>query len=247
MLATVVPPAFDSLHSQPALLGVSAVDVGDLELAAVRRREAVDDVVHVRRVAVEPDDRVARRRCVIALVDIARLLDDVGDRAVVAVHDDAEVLRVGHVLREDERAVVPRGDRIGLRVLEDVVAEADDELLSGGEVARHADHLRDPAGFDLHLVGQVEVEQQLVAVARHHAAVAEEVDELTRMLLAGDEEHLAHADALQQLERVVDHRPAPDRQQVLVRDSGELREPRGAATGGNEAFHAVDAIATSAS
>ena len=50
-----------------------------------------------------------------------------------------------------------------MRVLEDVVAEADDELVAGGEVARHADHLRDPAGLDLHLVGQVEVEERLVA------------------------------------------------------------------------------------
>ena len=54
-------------------------------------------------------------------------------------------------------------DRVGVAVLEDVVAEADDELLAAGEVARHADDLRDPAGLDLHLVGEVEVEEQLVA------------------------------------------------------------------------------------
>ena len=94
------------------------------------------------------------------------LLDDVRDAAVVAVGDDAEVLRVGHLLHEHERTVVPGRDRVGLRVLEDVVAEADDELLAAREVARHPDDLRDPAGLDLHLVGQVEVEQQLVAAPR---------------------------------------------------------------------------------
>ena len=100
-------PSTRSTSSSP-LLRVDAVDVGDLELAAVRRREAVDDVEHVRRVAVEADDRVVRRRRVVARVDDAGLLDDVGDRAVVAVDDDAEVLRVGDVLREHQRAVAPR-------------------------------------------------------------------------------------------------------------------------------------------
>ena len=50
---------------------------------------------------------------------------------------------------------------LGLRVLEDVVAEADDELLAAREVARHPDHLGDPARLDLHLVGQVEVEESV--------------------------------------------------------------------------------------
>ena len=82
-----------------------------------------------------------------------------------------------------------------------------------------------PPGLDLHLVGEVEVEQHLVAAARLDAPVAEQVDELPRVLLPRDEQHLAHADALQQLQRVVDHRPAPDRQQVLVRDARQLLEP----------------------
>ena len=117
-------------------------------------------------------------------------------------------------------------------MLEDVVAEADDELLAGGEVARHADDLRDAARLDLHLVGEVEVEEQLVAAARAHVAVAEQVDELARVLLAGDEQHLAHAGALQELQRVIDHRPAADRQQVLVRDARQLLEARRVAAGG---------------
>src|SRR5204862_3195251 len=91
--------------------------------------------------------------------------------------------------------------------------------------------------LDLHLVGQVDVEQQLLAPTRRHAAVAEQVDEVARMLLAGHEQHLAHADALQQLERVVDHRPAPDRKQVLVRDASQLLESRRGTAGADEALH----------
>src|SRR5207249_8613264 len=106
------------------------------------------------------------RRRVVTHVDAARLLDDVRDRAFVAVGDDAEVLGVGNVLDEDERAARPGADRVGLCSLEDVVAKADDKLLTGREVARHADDLRDPAGLDLHLVGEVEVEEELVPGAR---------------------------------------------------------------------------------
>ena len=134
-------------------------------------------------------------------------------------------------------------------MLEDVVAEADDELLAAREVARHADDLRDPAGLDLHLVRQVEVEERLVARARANVPVAEQVDELSRVLLARDEQHLADAEPLQELQRVVDHRPAADRQQVLVRDARQLLEPGRGAAGADEPLHAGDPTAarTSAS
>ena len=115
------------------------------------------------------------------------------------------------------------------------------------EVARHADDLRDPARLDLHLVGEVEVEELLVADARAHVAVPEQVDELARVLLPGDEQHLAHTRPLQQLQRVVDHRPAADRQQMLVRDARQLLEARRGAAGGDQSLHAADAIAASGS
>ena len=114
-------------------------------------------------------------------------------------------------------------------------------------VARHADDLRDAARLDLHLVREVEVEERLVARTRAHVAVAEQVDELPRVLLPGDEQHLLHARALQQLQRVVDHRPAPDRQQVLVRDARQLLETRRGPAGGDQALHTADAIAASES
>jgi hypothetical protein len=113
-----------------------------------------------------------------------------------------------------------------VRVLEDVVAEHDDERLAGGEVVRHPDHLRDPARLRLHLVGEIEVEQRLVGAPDREVPVAEEVDHLAGVTLAGHDEHLLDARELQQLQRVVDHRPAADREQVLVRDARQLAEPR---------------------
>ncbi len=109
-----------------------------------------------------------------------------------------------------------------------------------GEVARHPDDLGDPAGLDLHLVGEIEVEERLVGRAGPDAPVAEQVDEVARVLLAGHEQHLADPEPLQELERVVDHRPAADRQQVLVRDARQLLETRRLAAGADQTLHDGD-------
>ena len=73
--------------------------------------------------------------------------------------------------------------------------------------------------------------------------VAEQVDHLAGVALARDEEDVADPRELEELERVVDHRPAPDRQQVLVRDARQLAEARRLAAGADEALrlHARDA------
>ena len=208
------------------------------------RLERVDDVADARRVAVEAHDRVVRRRLVVAEVDHARLLDDVRHPALLVVGDDTEADRVGDLLHEHERAVLPGGDRLRLGVLEDVVAEADDQLLAAREVAGHPDHLRDPARLDLHLVAQVEIEEQLVAGARPQPPVAEQVDEVARVLPAGHEQHLVDTGPLEQLERVVDHRPAADGQQVLVGDARQLLEPRRRPACADQPLHAgADATA----
>ena len=157
------------------------------------------------------------------------LLDHVGDAPVLAVDDDAEALGVRHVLHEHRGAVVTvheRPDRGRLDVLEDVVPEADDQVVVAGEALGHADDLSDPTGLDLHLVGQIQVEQRRVGAALLHLPVAEQVDQLTGVALAGDDHHLPDAGELQQLQRVIDHRPAADRQQVLVDDARQLAEPR---------------------
>jgi hypothetical protein len=54
------------------------------------------------------------------------------------------------------------------------------------------------------------------------------------VLLAGDEHDLADPRELQQLERIVDHRPAPDGEQVLVGDARQLRETRRGAARADE-------------
>src|SRR5207249_4006056 len=98
--------------------------------------------------------------------------------------------------------------------------------------------LGNAARFDLHLVREIDVEQQLVAAPRTHAAVAEQVDEVTRVLLPGDDQDVAHPDPLEELQRVIDHRPAADRQQVLVRDARQLLEPGRRPARADEALHA---------
>src|SRR5207249_4315261 len=97
VLATVVPPAFDASHVEPAPTGVLAIHVGDLELTARRRLEAVDDLEDIRRVAIEADDRIVRRRRVEARVDDTRLLDDVDDPPVAVVREHAECLWIRHL------------------------------------------------------------------------------------------------------------------------------------------------------
>ena len=107
MLAGVLPPAPYRYDRESAALGVGAVDVGDLELTPTGRLEARDDLEHIRRVAVEPDNGIVRRRGVVAEIDDARLLGEVDDCARAVVDDDAEVLGVGDVLDEQEGRVAP--------------------------------------------------------------------------------------------------------------------------------------------
>ena len=161
------------------------------------------------------------------------------DASIVVVHDDAEVLRVVDLLHEDpgaRRALRPRANARGLGELEDVVAEHDHEGRTGGEVPCHAHDLRDPTGLRLHLVREIELEDRIAAAARRKPPVPEEVDHLPRVALARDEEHLCDPCQLQELQGVVDHRPAPDREQVLVRDAGELAQACRLAAGADEAL-----------
>ena len=52
-----------------------------------------------------------------------------------------------------------------MRVLEDVVAEDDDERLTGRELLGHSHHLGDPARARLHLVGEIELEERSLTPA----------------------------------------------------------------------------------
>ena len=95
LLAGVEPPALEHLVAD----GVAVVDqpldgVGDLELAAPRRLDGGDRLVHERREQVDADEGEVRRR-------VGRLLDEAHDLAAGAELGDAEALRVGHLAQED--------------------------------------------------------------------------------------------------------------------------------------------------
>ena len=65
----------------------------------------------------------------------------------------------------------------------------------------------------------------MLPVPGQHPPVTQEVDHLPGVARTGHDEHLFDARQLQQTQRVQDHRPLRDREQVLVRDSGQLPEP----------------------
>jgi hypothetical protein len=67
--------------------------------------------------------------------------------------------------------------------------------------------------------------------------VAEEAEELAGVRPSGDEHRLGHAGPDERLDRVRDHRPVVDRQQVLVGDAGQRIEPAARAACEDDTFH----------
>ena len=132
----VVDPA-----EEPAVGDVVVQDVGDLELAAARWREGVDDGEGVRPQEVDPDrDQVALR--------LGRLLLEADDVARGVELGDPEPLRVRDAV--EERARAPRAVlelaapcREG-RAAQDVVAEDAAERVVADEVAGEPDRVGDP-------------------------------------------------------------------------------------------------------
>ena len=80
-------------------------------------------------------------------------------------------------------------------------------------------------------VGQVEPEMR---------PVAEQLDDVADALAADDDHHLADAHPGERLDRVVDHRPVVDRQQVLVGDDRQREQPRGGPAGEDDALHRAE-------
>ena len=68
-----------------------------------------------------------------------------------------------------------------------------------------------------------------------------------RVGVAGVDHQLGHARVDERFDRIRDHRPVVDRQQVLVRDPRERIEPGALAARENDALHAADATASSSS
>ena len=161
-------------------------------------------------------------------------------RDAVAVHhrdaEMAQMLVLRDVREHDAPAVLllleVLDDRLQ-RALEDVVGEHHAHLVARDEVLRQPERLGDAAGLLLVAVGE-----QVDAVL---AAVAEQPEELAGMRPAGDEHQLDDARLDERLDRVRDHRPVEERQQMLVRDPRERMEPRARAACEDDALHAGDA------
>src|SRR3954454_6999544 len=187
----VGPVALVDPREEPTVRDVVVQDVGDLELAAPRRREPVDDAERVGPEEVHPDrDQVALR--------LPRLLLEADHPAVGVELRDTEPLRVRHAVQQRPRTEVTRlelaRDVGELRSAQDVVAEDAAERLGADEVTRQADRLRDAVGTGLIAVCQVEAEMR---------PVAEQLDYVTDALAPDDDEHLADAHPRERLDRVV--------------------------------------------
>ena len=209
-------------------LEVVVVHVGDLELAASRRLERRDDLEDVGVVEVDAGHgELARRR--------VRLLDDALHAAVAVELRHAEVAQVLDVAlgREDDpaAALLPLEvlDDVLDRALEDVVGEHHADTVAADEALGEAERLGDAARLLLVPVGEP-VDAELLAVA-------EQAQELARVRAAGDEHQLGDAALDERLDRVRDHRPVAERQQVLVRDPRERMKAGARAAGEDDALH----------
>ena len=94
-LAGVDPPAGEQLGAHPLAVGDQPLDgVGDLQLAAGRRRDRPHRVVDRLVEQVHADEGEVRRR-------VVGLLDELDDVAVLVERGDAEAVRIGHLLEQD--------------------------------------------------------------------------------------------------------------------------------------------------
>ena len=149
---------------------------------------------------------------------------------------DTEPLRVGDAVEQRARAEVARfelsGDVGQLRPAQDVVTKDAAEGFGTDEVARETDGLGDAVGAGLVAVGQIEPEVR---------SVAEQLDHVADALAADDDQHLTDTHAGERLDRVVDHRPVVDRQQVLVRDDRQREQPGRGPARQHDALHGAEA------
>ena len=159
--------------------------------------------------------------------------------AVAVHHGDAEMAQVLVLLdlrEHDARALL-----LPLEVLDDRLQRALEDVV--GE--HHAAPCRAPTKCSASPSASamppglllVAVREQVDAVL---VAVAEQPEELARVRPAGDEHQLVDARLDERLDRVGDHRPVVERQQVLVRDPRQRMEPRARAAGEDDALHAGD-------
>jgi hypothetical protein len=199
--------------------------VGDLELAAARRHQVVHDAERVGPQEVHADrDEVA--------LGPSRLLFETDYVALRVQLRDAEALGIGDLVQEGAgaaRAGLELAGRVRQRRTEqDVVPEDAAESVVADEVAGQADGVGDALRPALIAVREIQPEV---------LAVRQQLHDVTDALAADDDHDFADAHAGQRRDRVVDHRPVVDRQQMLVGDDGQREEAGGRAARQHEAFH----------
>src|SRR4051812_42838278 len=225
--AGIGPLAFVDPGEEPPIGDVVVENVGDLEFTAPRRCQTIDHGECVRPEKVDPDrDEVALR--------YGGFLLEGNDSAGRVKLGDAESLRIGDPVQK--RACAPRpgvelaSNGLEGRPAEDVVAKDAAERVVADEAPGEPDGVGDPVGAVLVAIRQVETEVR---------AVREQLNDVADALAADDDENLLDAHARQGLDRVVDHRPVIDRQEVLVRDDREREQSRRGPAGEDDALHAV--------
>ena len=122
-----------------------------------------------------------------------------------------------------------RGEEAADVLFDDVVTEHDTDLVAVREVLGKQQRVGDTALTFLIRVLEV-AEAQVFAVAQ-------ELEEVARMLATCHDHDLANARVHEALDRVIDHRPVVDREQVLVRDERERPQTRTEPAGEDDTFH----------
>src|ERR1700680_560376 len=115
------------------------------------------------------------------------------------------------------------------RSLEYVVPQKHDGPVATDEFLGEAERLGYASRFVL-----VRVEE---AIDPELLPIAEQAKELARVAASGVEPHSRHAALDECLDRVADHRPVIDRQEVLIRDSGERMEAAAGSAREDDPFH----------
>ena len=203
--------------------------IGDLELTPSGGREVGDDIERIRSQEIDANrDEITLRH--------GGLLFKPEDCAVRPEFGDTETLGIGDPVEHGSgtpRAFFERRRDVGQsRPAENVVPENDAEGVVTDEVPGEADRVGDAESPALIPVRQIEAEV---------GPISQQLHDVTDTLAADDDHDLPNAHSRERLERVVDHRPVVDRQEVLVRDDREREQSGGGAASEDEAFHRVEA------
>ena len=154
------------------------------------------------------------------------------DDAVAGDFGHAEALGVRHFLEQDVGALGLLAETVRGRqdvALDDVVAQHHADLLAVGEMFGQRQGVGD-AAFAF-LVGVVDVLQAELL------AVGQQAQKIAGIPAAGDDQDVLDPGIHQSLDRVVDHRPVVDRQQMFVGDFGEREQTASRASGQYDTLH----------